>query len=106
MTSVTFFKRQSVFCGFEVSGHSGYADVGSDIVCAAVSAVTEYMLEYLQAYCAENAAVTVDEQSACVRVMSHRPDDEVARHINIMHSTLSELFKQYGEYVRIQVKEV
>ena len=38
MTTVTFLTEESRIVGFEVSGHSGYADAGEDIVCAAVSA--------------------------------------------------------------------
>ncbi len=39
MTTVTFHSAQDRLDGFVVEGHSGYAEEGSDIVCAAVSAV-------------------------------------------------------------------
>lgn len=38
MTTVTFHSAQGRMDGFVVEGHSGYAEEGSDIVCAAVSA--------------------------------------------------------------------
>ena len=38
MTTVTFHSAGSRIDGFVVEGHSGYAEEGSDIVCAAVSA--------------------------------------------------------------------
>ena len=38
MTTVTFHSAHSRLDGFVVEGHSGYAEEGSDIVCAAVSA--------------------------------------------------------------------
>ena len=38
MTTVTFHSAQGRIDGFVVEGHSGYAEEGSDIVCAAVSA--------------------------------------------------------------------
>ena len=38
MTTVTFHSADSRIDGFVVEGHSGYAEEGSDIVCAAVSA--------------------------------------------------------------------
>ena len=38
MTTVTFHSAQGRIDGFVVEGHSGYAEAGSDIVCAAVSA--------------------------------------------------------------------
>ena len=37
MTTVAFHLEGSRIVGFEVNGHSGYADEGSDIVCAAVT---------------------------------------------------------------------
>ena len=37
MTTVTFHSQGSRITGFEVSGHSGYAPEGEDIVCAAIT---------------------------------------------------------------------
>ena len=39
MTTVTFHSAQRRIDGFVVEGHSGYAEEGSDIVCAAISSV-------------------------------------------------------------------
>ena len=38
MTTVTFHSSSERIDGFVVEGHSGYAEAGADIVCAAVSA--------------------------------------------------------------------
>ena len=38
MTTVTFHRADRRLDGFKAEGHSGYAEAGSDIVCAAVSA--------------------------------------------------------------------
>ena len=38
MTTVTFHSGSGRIDGFLVEGHSGYAETGADIVCAAVSA--------------------------------------------------------------------
>ncbi len=38
MTTVTFHRADRRLDGFAIHGHSGYAEAGSDIVCAAVSA--------------------------------------------------------------------
>ena len=37
MTNITFYKTNNSFVGFRVLGHSGYAEEGSDIVCAGIS---------------------------------------------------------------------
>ena len=42
MTRIEVFNQNGRINGFAVSGHSGYADAGSDIVCAAVSAAVTF----------------------------------------------------------------
>ena len=37
MTTITFLTEGSRITGFDASGHSGFAEEGSDIVCAAVT---------------------------------------------------------------------
>lgn len=41
MTKAKFFKKNMLITGFEISGHTGYATHGEDILCAAVSAVSQ-----------------------------------------------------------------
>ncbi len=40
MTTVKIFRKGVSYRGFEASDHTGYADLGEDIVCAAVSVLT------------------------------------------------------------------
>lgn len=37
MIKAVFYKKNGLFVGFDVSGHAGYAESGSDVVCSAVS---------------------------------------------------------------------
>ena len=37
MTTVSFFMEGERIVGFQMKGHSGYAQAGSDIVCAAIT---------------------------------------------------------------------
>ena len=48
--------------GFSVSGHSGYSVAGSDIVCAAVSAVVTMAEATINDVCGAKAKVRVKEQ--------------------------------------------
>ena len=44
-TAVTFFRRpDGALIGYRCQGHTGYAEAGEDIVCAAVSALTQSVL--------------------------------------------------------------
>ena len=42
MTKIEFFNHDGRINGFSVSGHSGYAQESSDIVCAAVSSAVQF----------------------------------------------------------------
>ena len=37
MTTITFYKTDGYFYGFEEQGHTGYGESGDDILCAALS---------------------------------------------------------------------
>ena len=43
MTTVTFRTDGGRIAGFTSRGHSGYADAGTDIVCAAVTSAIRYL---------------------------------------------------------------
>ena len=48
MTKIVFFRRDGLFYGFEERGHSGYADAGNDILCAALSSMTMLILNTIE----------------------------------------------------------
>ena len=48
MTTITFRMEGDRITGFDSQGHSGYAEAGADIVCAAISALTQSTLNGLK----------------------------------------------------------
>ena len=50
--------------GFSVSGHSGYAEAGQDVVCAAVSAVVGMAEATINDVCGAKAKIRVKEEDA------------------------------------------
>jgi len=62
MIRCEFFMGEARINGFSVSGHSGYAEAGSDIVCAAVSAVVTMAEATINDVCGAKAKVRVKEQ--------------------------------------------
>ena len=62
MTKCEFFTEDDRITGFTVSGHSGYAEAGSDIVCAAISAVVTMAEATINDVCGAKAKVRVREQ--------------------------------------------
>ena len=64
MTRCEFFTEEDRITGFSVSGHSGYAEAGSDIVCAAISAVVSMAEATINDVCGAKAKVRVKEEDA------------------------------------------
>lgn len=46
MTNVTYFDQNDEI-SIKITGHAGYADKGSDIVCSAISTLGQTLLAYL-----------------------------------------------------------
>ena len=66
MTKCEFFTQDDRITGFSVSGHSGYAEAGSDIVCAAVSAVVSMAEATINDVCGAKAKVRDKKEQARV----------------------------------------
>ena len=66
MTTVTFLTEESRIVGFEVSGHSGYADAGEDIVCAAVTSAIRLVEATVNDVMGLCASVKVDQETAAI----------------------------------------
>ena len=47
MTTAVFIKRDKDTVGFKISGHSGFADKGFDIVCASISSAAYLTINLL-----------------------------------------------------------
>ncbi len=66
MTTVTFFSEGSRITGFEAKGHSGYAQEGEDIVCAAVTSAVRLVECTVNDVLGLEASVKVREKDASI----------------------------------------
>jgi len=66
MTTITFESEGSRLRGFTVSGHSGLADSGADILCAAITSVVRLTECAINDVLGLNATVKLDEEDASV----------------------------------------
>ena len=76
MTKVEFFTQDDRITGFCCSGHSGYGEAGTDIVCAAVSAAVNLTECTVNDVCGARAKVRVDEAKASVTLTLPAACDE------------------------------
>ena len=66
MTTVTFHTEGSRIVSFEVQGHSGYADAGADIVCAAITSAVRLVETTVNDVLGLAASIKVLESDAAI----------------------------------------
>ena len=104
MTRCEFFTEGDRITGFSISGHSGYAESGADIVCAAVSAVVTMAEATINDVCGAKAKVRVkDEQARISLTLPASCDEEetVQAVLAGMMLTLCSLRDDYPDYIEV-----
>ena len=90
--------------GFSISGHSGYAEAGADIVCAAISAVVTMAEATINDVCGAKAKVRVkDEQARITLTLPASCDEEetVQAVLSGMMLTLISLREDYPDFIEV-----
>ena len=104
MTRCEFFTEEDRITGFSISGHSGYSEAGSDIVCAAISAVVTMAEATINDVCGAKAKVRVKDEDARVTLTLPASCDEeetVQAVLSGLLLTLVNLKEEYPDYIEV-----
>ena len=104
MTRCEFYTEEDRITGFSISGHSGYAEAGSDIVCAAIPAVVTMAEATINDVCGAKAKVRVkDEQARITLTLPVSCDEEEAVQAVLagMMIYLCGLRDEYPDYIEV-----
>ena len=104
MTRCEFFTEDDRITGFSVSGHSGYAEQGQDIVCAAISAVVSMAEATINDVCGAKAKVRVKDEDARITLTLPTSCDEeesVQAVLAGMLLYLCNLRDEYPDYIEV-----
>ena len=104
MTKCEFFTEDDRITGFSVSGHSGYAEAGQDIVCAAVSAVVSMAEATINEVCGAKAKVRVKDEDARVTLtlpVSCDEEESVQAVLTGLMLTLCSIRDDYPDYIEV-----
>ena len=66
MTTVTFLTEEKRIIGFDAIGHSGFAEEGEDLVCAAITSAVRLVEATMNDVMGLCAAVKVNEKNAAI----------------------------------------
>ena len=109
--AVTFFRRpDGTLTGSRAQGHTGYAPAGQDIVCAAVSALTQSTLNGLRSVLKAPVMFDIDDQVALLEArLTPEATEAQVRQAQILLQTLLEglqaIERSYPRNVRIFFEE-
>ena len=114
MTTITFYKTNGVYYGFEEQGHTGYGESGEDILCSALSSMTMLIINAIEVTYGCNVDYNIDEETTDIRLIakSALPKYEkdakkqfaVSGLIQAYFYQLMDLVEEYYDY--LDVKEV
>ena len=114
MTTITFYKADGFFYGFEEQGHTGFAESGDDILCSALSSMTMLIINAIEVSYASNVEYTIDEETTDIRLIAksalpkYESDEKkqyaVSGLIQAYFYQLMDLVEEYYDY--LDVKEI
>ena len=104
MTKIEIFNHDGRINGFSVSGHSGYAEAGSDIVCAAVTTAVRFAECTINDVLGNHANTKVNEiEPRITLTLPAACDDEDAVQdvMNGFILTMLSLRDDYPDYIEV-----
>lgn len=110
-TTVTFLKRSDgALLGYRANGHSGYAEAGADIVCAAISALTQTTLNGLKNVLKAPVMFDQDDNGAFIEaILTPEASEDQIRQAQLLLVTLLEglqaIQREYPRNLRMIFKE-
>ncbi|MBE7082207.1 MAG: ribosomal-processing cysteine protease Prp [Clostridiales bacterium] len=110
MTNVQILKNNSNIIGFVISGHSGYAEEGSDIVCSAISTLSQSICVGLENVLNLNPIIEINQKKAYLKCCLQKKDynnKSASILLNTFEQSLNLLLignKNYKKYINLEVK--
>lgn len=110
MTTIKIFKNDGYTIGFECSGHTGYGEYGSDILCATISALSQ------------SCVLGIRKVLKIKTIFDKRDDDgylkiELPKSISLeniqtsqvlfdtFEASIKDLLQEYSDYISMEVIE-
>ena len=108
-----FFRSGGVFYGFEEQGHAGFGEAGDDILCAAISSMTMFLINTIEVAYASNVDYEIDDGTTTIRVRARAAlpefeEDDCKRYAVSgiflgYYQQLTDMLEEYGDYLDVKV---
>ena len=101
MTTVKLIKSGDTTVGFEVSGHSGLAESGSDIVCSAITSSVSLIETILNDSFDAGADVSVNPDTAKITLRLHKSCDKCQSVLEAFERHMRSIAEEYPTNIKI-----
>lgn len=111
MTKAILLKKEAHFIGLEVKGHSGYANKGSDIVCAGISTAVCMSVNLLDKFIHGHFELIQDEAAGyiCLKSFDYSSLTDIQVEIvtqifmNLLE-TLQDIEANYQNHLKVKIE--
>lgn len=109
MTRVKILTKNGNILGVDCFGHTGFAEEGEDIVCAALSSVVQTALLGLLNVAAVNVKITRNDDLGILKFDLPQSLSETEMHdsqviLKTMLAGVSDLSENWSKYIKLEVK--
>ncbi|ABV34532.1 MULTISPECIES: ribosomal-processing cysteine protease Prp [Pseudothermotoga] len=102
MIKIVFYTFKGGYSGFKINGHSNFDVKGKDIVCAAISALSQHTAKMLVKHC---GARIVARQEGLLEVALNNIDNFSNVVLSEFKESIEDLQSQYPRNISLEVKE-
>ncbi len=103
MIRAEFYEKQGLLTGFKFSGHSGYAESGKDVVCAAVSSAVQLTANILDEFGFKPQVTVGDNVIECI---CGDGGEIPSRLLNVLKQHFEAILEEYPNTIKITISEV
>jgi len=101
MTTVRLIKTDGNIVGLAVAGHSGYAESGADIVCAAISSSVTLVETIINDSFKAGADVSVNPETAEISLRLRQPNELCQSVLEAFERHMCALCEEYPKHIKI-----
>jgi hypothetical protein len=102
MIQAKFYESKGILTGFSFSGHSGYAEAGKDVACAAVSSAVQLTANMLEEFGYSPDVKVGDNIIEC----SVAPNKDAARMFEQLRLHFEAILEEFPNTINITISEV
>lgn len=110
MTNIKIFTKNKNIVAFEISGHTGYNDSGKDILCAAISSISQSACLGITKVLKVNAIISRNDKKGYLKLslpknLSNDKMEQVQIILKTMQISLDDLLFDYSDYINMEVQD-